>query len=290
MSLFHIGKHNTCSQYLSDIHVEFKYMEIEKGTVFSVAEKKDKHLFFFLEGSVKVGYNEFSDREFHAGEVIFIPQSANCRGEALTKCSFIVHIYDAPVKLCDKVKLNSIIKHAEHLEYDFTSLSICPTLESYLQLLKTYLNDGIDCLHMHELKQKELFLLIRRYYEAEDIARLFKPMLGQSLDFRNKVMISYSEAKTVRKLADLCNYSEGHFNKLFVEEFKEPPYKWMQKQKSKHIIGSLAKSEVSLKEIVEKFGFSSQSHLNRYCKSQYGKTAAQIRGELLSNNESLRKQ
>lgn len=285
MSIFYLEEHAKCSQYLTDVRLGFKYIEVDAGTVFETHEKKEKHLFFILEGSVKVRYNEFSDKTFSAGEMIFIPKSADCWGEALTNSSFIVHIYDAPVRLCDKVSLNSIAAHAECIQYEFKSLPIRTPLDLYLKLLKIYMIAGVNCRHLHEIKQKELFLLLRAYYRKEELAQFFYPMLGKSLDFRSKVMTYYMESKTAKELARYCGYSEVHFNELFVAEFTETPYKWMQKQKAKHIIGRLSQSEVSLKEIIDEFDFSSQSHFNKYCKSQFGETAAQIRANMFSINQ-----
>lgn len=285
MSIFYYEEHAACSQYLTDVRLGFKYIEVDAGTIFSVDEKRDKHLFFILEGSIKVSYNEFRNKVFCGGELIFIPKSADCHGEALTKCSFIVHIYDAPIRLCNKADMNSIVSSKSQVEYEFKSLPICKTLSAYLLLLKTYLIDGINCLHMHEIKQKELFLIFRTHYSKEDLAQLFFPMLGKSLDFRSKVIARYTDAKTVRDLAAFCSYSEGHFNELFIAEFGESPYKWMQKQKAKHIIGRLAQPEVSIKEIADEFSFSSQSHFNRYCKAQFGEPAAKVRQNLLVTSQ-----
>lgn len=280
MNIFYHQEHAKCSEYLSEIRLGFRYIEIEAGTAFSVDEKREKHLFFFLEGSAKVGYNEFPEKVFSVGEMIFLPKSADCYGMAITKCCFIVHIYDAPVKLCDRVGLDSIIGYAEHIQYEFKSLPICPTLQSYLLLLKSYLADGINCLHLHEIKQKELFLVLRAHYSKRDLALLFYPILGKALDFRSKVMTHHMDVKTVRELARLCGYSEGHFHELFVAEFGMPPYKWMQKQKAKHIIGRLAQGEISIKEIADEFNFSSQNHFNKYCKVQFGESAACVRQKM----------
>lgn len=289
MEIFYLEQHTSCPEYLSEIHLGFKSIEVEKDTVFSTKDKKEKHLFFILEGSAKVRYNEFPERVFKAGEMFFLPKSADCWGIALTKCSFIVHIYDSPVQLCDKVTLNSIISCSSQIQYDFQSLSIRSTLNSYLLLLKEYLIGGINCRHLHEIKQKELFLILQTHYRKEELAQLFFPMLGKSLDFRGKVMAHYLEAKTAKELASLCCYSEGYFNEIFIAEFGETPYKWMQKQKSKHIIWHLAQTSTSLKEIANEFNFSSQSHFNKYCKSQYGGTAAQVRTKLLFGNQGINK-
>lgn len=289
MDIFYLEEHTSCSEYLSDIRLGFKYIEVEKDTVFYVKDKTEQHLFFFIQGSVKVRYNEFPERIFNAGEMIFLPKSADCWGVALTKCSFIVHIYDSPIKLCDKVGLNSIISCISQVQYDFQSLPVRSTLNNYLSLLKEYLTGGINCRHLHEIKQKELFLIFRMHYRKEELAQFFFPMLGKSLDFRSKVMAHYPEAKTVKELARFCCYSEGRFNELFLAEFNETPYKWMQKQKSKHIIWHLAQTNASLKEIATEFNFSSQSHFNKYCKSQYGETASQVRLKLLFGNQDVNK-
>ncbi|MEG2471005.1 MAG: helix-turn-helix domain-containing protein [Bacteroidales bacterium] len=284
MGIFYMEEHKACSEYLTEVRLGFKYVEIDKGTVFGVNDKREKHLFFILEGRMKVCYNEFPNKEFGAGEMIFLPKSADCRGEALTKCSFIVHIYDAPLRLCDKTGLNAIINIKQNVQYEFKSLPICQTLYHYLLLLKMYISDGINCRYLHEIKQKELFMIFRTHYSKEDLAQFFYPMIGISLDFRSTVMEYYMDAKTAKQLAGYCGYSQIYFHNLFVAEFGEPPYKWMQRQKAKHIIGRLGQSNVSIKEIVDEFNFSSRCHFNKYCKSQYGDTAAKIRLNLLSVN------
>lgn len=274
-----------CSEYLSDSCIEFKYIEIEEGTTFIVKEKKEKHLFFFLEGCVRVRYNEFDEKVFGAGEMIFIPKSADCSGKALAKSSFIVHTYDAPVKLCDRAGLNEIIAHSRLVQYEFKSLPICQTLNSFLLLLKVYLSDGMNCMHFNEIKQRELFMVFRTYYNKRDIAELFYPILGKSMDFRSKVMKHHTNVRTVKEFARHCGYSEAHFNELFVAEFENTPYQWMQKQKAKHIIGRLTQTEEPLKEIASEFNFTSQNHFNKYCKAQFGEPAARIRQKFRGGNQ-----
>lgn len=277
MYMFCQSKNATCTRYSPDINLDFRYIEAEQGALFIVEDKSDKHLIFFLEGSMKVWCNEFAGRVFSAGEMIFLPNSAYSRGEALTKCSFIVHTYDVPVKLCDRSALDSIVEYAKRANYEFASLPINDLLRNYLLLLKTYLAEGVNCRHMHELKQKELFLLLRALYTSLELARFFCPILGKSLSFRNIVMSYYPKARTARELASFCHYSEGHFNELFVAEFGETPYQWMRKQKAKHIMGYLAQSDASLEEISDEFNFTSRSHFNKYCKVQFGQSAIQIR-------------
>lgn len=287
MSIFYYNEHTECPNYMSDIRIGFKHIEVDEGTRFSVEDKQDKHIFFFLEGSATVRYNEFSNKLFGKGEMIFLPKSADCYGVAITRCAFIVLVYDNPVKLCDKAGFNSILSYAKDVKYEFQSLPIRAELMQFLSLLQVYLLDGLNCLHLREMKQKELFLLFRGYYHKEELAQFFFPMLGESMDFRSIVMGQYMNVKTVKELATFCGYSESRFHDLFVEEFGQSPYQWMQKQKSKHIIGRLSQSYIPLKDIADEFNFSCPSHFNKYCKAQYGDTAARVRHNLNNENQII---
>ena len=224
MSNLNYEEHISCSNYVCEVHLGFKYVEVDKGAVFSVDDKKENHLFFFIEGDVLVRYNEFPNQRFGKNEMVFLPKSADCHGEALTDCKFLLLIYDAPIKLCDKVGFDFIAICAQGLDYEFKSLPVRPVLESFVQQMCTYLQRQIHCCHLHEIKQKEPFILLRRYYTKEELAAFFFPMLGKSLDFRSRVMANYPQARTAKELAAMNGYSLNHFIELFEKEFGDTPY------------------------------------------------------------------
>lgn len=277
MDVLYLNEHTDCANYVSEVRLGFKHTELEQGEGFKIEDSQEKHIFFILKGEIMVRYNEFDDTEFGAGEMFFIPKSAECHGVALTRCSFIVHIYSNNVKLCDVTTLQSMVEYAKNVDYEFTSLPINETLALYLKLLTTYLQSGASCRHLHEIKQLELFILYRFYYCKEDLAHFFFPILGKSMDFRDKIMTHYPNVKTVGELAAACGYSESRFRELFSAEFGQAPYQWMQKQMSNHIKGRLTQTSIPIKEIADEFRFSSPSHFCKYCKSQYGDTPARIR-------------
>ena len=287
MSILYYEEHCKCVDYVSENGTGFKHITIDKGTIFEVEKKKHKHLFFFLKGSVMARYNEFPNKVFNAGEVIFIPKSADCYGEALTECSFIVLSYENSFEACSNERVKSVFFFSNIVKYDFLSLPVKPELMQYLTQLCLYLDEGINCRRLYEIKQKELFLVLRWYYKKEELAQLFFSMLGKSMDFRSKVMSHYMDVKTVSELATCCGFSEKTFRGAFLEEFGKPPYQWIQKQKSKHIIGRLAQQNIPIKEIVDEFNFSSASHFHKYCIRQYGESPIQVRRKLSVDNQSF---
>lgn len=98
-------------------------------------------------------------------------------------------------------------------------------------------------------------------------------------------MAHYLTVRTAKELAAICMYSESHFGALFLEEFGESPYQWMQKQKSKHIVGRLSDQNIPIKDIVDEFKFSCPSHFNKYCIKQFGETPVQVRQKLMAENQ-----
>lgn len=280
MEALYLDDHTCRDNCVSKAPLSFKYTELEAGDGFNIEHREGKHIFFILQGRIKVRYNEFDYTEFGAGEMFFIPKSADCHSMALTSCVFIVHIYSNQVKICDIAMLESIVQYSKSIDYEFASLPINETLALFLGLMKTYLQEGVRCNHLHELKQQELFILYQVLYRKEDLAHFFFQVLGKSMDFRDMIMTHYPNVKTVRELAAACGYSEVRFRELFRDEFGQPPYKWMQKQMSNHIKGRLIQTKMPLKEIADEFNFSSPSHFSKYCKSQYGETPGRIREKL----------
>ena len=51
----------------------------------------------------------------------------------------------------------------------------------------------MNCKHLHEIKSMELFLLFRGFYRKEELAYLFHPIVGKSLDFRSLILEKLSE-------------------------------------------------------------------------------------------------
>ncbi|MEG0559179.1 MAG: AraC family transcriptional regulator [Muribaculaceae bacterium] len=275
-------KHSECSSFVSDERVGFKYIKAEEGSTLKIEYVKEKHIFFFIEGSVKMRYNEFNNHEFNAGEIVFLPKSADCIAEVLTPCKMIVLAYDCPAKICDKSTLREMLINSPGVRYSFKGTPIKPELMQYLALLRIYLQKGINCRYIHDLKMKELFLLFKFYYTKEELVQLFYPMIGNSIDFRGKIMENYLSVKTVKDLAKICNYSESRFNDLFMAEFNESPYQWIQKQKAKHIKGKLIDADITIKEIVNEFNFTSPSHFHKFCMKYLGGSPAKIRQQIIN--------
>lgn len=281
MKLLYVEEHTACCYYATDGEAGFKYFEIPQKTYLSNEIAQFYYLIFILKGKLEFSCEYFSDKTVNAGEFFFVSKNTCCSARVLEDSQIIIHKYAHIVHLCSKYTVIDLKRYAPK-EYCFTPLSINPTLNMYLELLLAYLKSDVKCIHLHTIKQEELFWLLRANYTKESLANLFHLIIGDSFSFRNKVFEFYKLAGTAQELAKLCGYSRQQFNKLFFDEFGEPPYTWMQKRVMLHIKSRLADKDIKLNEIVSEFNLSSLPHLTRLCKKHFNKTPIELRNEIIS--------
>ena len=74
--LLYIGEHQTCNHYRADVGSGFIYEELEAGETERLDTVRRNHLLILLEGRCSLDCNQFSGRDFSAGEMILVPRSA----------------------------------------------------------------------------------------------------------------------------------------------------------------------------------------------------------------------
>jgi AraC-like DNA-binding protein len=275
MSVFYLDEHRSCGSYISDYHIGFKNCQIKQGEFIVPANKEYHCLFFLINGQVDLFY-ESQTYHLRKDTIWLIPMSSDYKICANTDTVLILSYFDKPVDLCEELALESLSVLLEQKSNTFT-LKINKPLKSFLSTMIFYINEGISCKHFHEIKQKELFYLMRYFYTKTDIAGLFAPIISKNLDFKNKVLANYLNVSSVKELAQICNCSLSSFNRIFKKNFNENPYFWLQNQRIKYITGRLSDKNIPLGQIVDEFRFSSPSHFTIFCKKHLNLTPSQFR-------------
>jgi len=275
MSVFYIEEHKACSSYISDYNVGFKSCQIRQGD-FIIPFNKELHCLFFLtSGHVQLSY-ESHTYSIKKDTAWFIPMSSEYKISATTDASLVMNYFNKPIDFCEKIALENLSMFFDQKLHS-SMLRINKPLKKFLLTTVFYINEGIFCKHFHEIKQKELFYLLRYFYTKREIAGLFAPIISKNLDFKNIVLSNYLQASSVKELAQICNYSLSSFNRIFKKNFDENPYIWLQNQKVKYIIGRLSDKNIPLGQIVDEFRFSSPSHFTIFCKKHLNSTPSQYR-------------
>lgn len=281
MELLYIEEHTSCGNYVSDNNSGFKLITPLKGDMITHKDISSSHIVFLLEGELEISCNEFTNRLFKKGTMIFLPQSSDVYLRAITACKVVVHVLDSrTTNLCDKQTLNQYARSCAEVDYDFKGLKFRRPLTEFLDLLTIYLAAKVNCAHLHEIKQKELFIVFRTAYMKEELVEFFYPILGFDIDFRARVLEAYGMGASIEELAKTLSMHEKTFTSKFSKEFGISYHQWVLKQKAKHIQHKLALPHTKIKDMIREFGFSDSSHFNRFCKKQFNCTPTELLGQM----------
>lgn len=274
--LLYIEEHLSCQNYMTTIESGFKYNEFSRDTEFGEDNTNKNYLLFILQGDFTINCNQFHNRPFHEGDMIFIPRSSQLKGVAESDSILLSMFFDIPENSCDKLILQSLSDISNNIEYDFAPIKICYPLTLFLEVLTYCIKNEMNCAHLHDLMQREFFFLLRGFYKKEEIATLFYPIIGKEIDFRDFVMRNYSKVDNIEQLISLSNLSRSYFFTKFNEVFGMTAKKWILKQKNQRILEKMTEPGVRIKDVIEELGFDSQGYFGRYCKHHFGCTPKQL--------------
>jgi AraC-like DNA-binding protein len=272
------------SYFDTDYCVTFNIKQEKKGKTIQLKEMHLNHLLFILEGEMNVSCNEFKNHLCIGGDMIFVERDANLIAEAYTEIRYLLLSFNNQVQIIDQLELGDLKEHGNERNI-FNKLDIRPPLQSVLDSIIYYQNYKIKSRQFNEVKQKEIFLVMKVFYTQQELSRFLKPVLNQDMDFKAFVFKHYIEVKNVDELAQICNLSVRSLTRKFKLYFGDSPYRWMLKQKAHHIKMVLADKKIPMQQIIKEYGFSSPAHFTTYCRKHFEMTPSAYRKELNGNNE-----
>lgn len=261
-----------------DLKSRFEYLELEEGIAFEAKELgKYNHIFFILSGEMKVIYGDMYPRSISGGTMILLTPISNCVCRVVTPVRGVMLGFDQLINHCDHFIFQSLTPIYSLLKYEFKELEIRPPVDQYLNFLIDCIQDRVSASDWFPLKMRELFILLRAYYNIEELAMFFYPLLGKNIEFKRMVTDNYLRVKNASEYAELCGYSLGVFQRKFKDVFGETVYQWMQRQKAEQIKHYLMTTDINLKDLAEELDFASPAHLNKFCKVWFGMTPSEVR-------------
>lgn len=280
MRLHYKNEHTSCMNYKTEAYKGFVLGNMSVGDTLTYgisSSIRSNYLLFILDGEVEVQTDKNELLRVRSGEFFFIPCHLKYNISILKSGTYIClnFIYNN-IQLCDKEKIESYLSEGLIYSTQFRSLKSNKLLKSFLDGMRYYMEAGINCSHLHDIKEKELMLIIRASYSKKSVLELFHPILGSNISFKESVLLLSDTIFNRTDLATQLNMSVTDLDRKFKEEFNESVHAWMLKHRDKRILERVTSSSVTVKEIVHEFGFSSGSNFNRYCKSHFGCTPKEL--------------
>lgn len=286
MKLHYKKEHISCTNYKIESYEGFEIGELTIGSSFNsqTLSVKTNFLIFILAGEVEIVPKEGNTKRVRAKEFFFISALSTykiqvCKSGRYIYMSFLYN----DIKLCEKHMLESYIKQVGDISREVEVLPVRQPLNLFLELMEAYLKAGVNCTHLHSIKEKELFIILRTSYSKQEIVNLFHDIVGMNVNFKSAVLLHADHVSSREELAQAMGMSITDLARKFKMEFGESVYSWLLKQKNKKILYRLTQPQASIKEIVYEFGFSSAASFNKYCKKNFGNSPRELIKQLKDN-------
>ena len=276
-------KHTSCKTCTETTSQAFKYIKAKKNEKRIFEMVNNCTVIFIMSGEAMISCNELVNGHYRKGDIVLCPENSNCVWETLNDIESIILTGKPELPPCDEKALKESAELWLNAIPTSLALPIKPRMTGFLESVKQYLKDDVMCPYMYKSKLLELSMIFRAYYSPEELVSFFFPAIRCTHQFESFVMNNYLRMKGVKEFVDLSGMNLSTFNRKFKAHFKESPYQWLIKQKSKHIYYELTTTDKSISAISKDFQFADASHFNRYCKSMFGASPTKIRENLLSN-------
>ena len=230
----------------------------------------DPVIFFIIKGSVIIVINGIENHSVSSHEMFMTQSDDSYEIVVLEQTHLITCTVPMEVWYAEQKWIEELVPDIKNVSDQFFNLPVKKVILRYLSLMVTYLEENIKYSIFYEIKRQELFFLLFIYYPKKELAQFLQCILSKDIKFKKFIVANYLNAGNVQALAKLANYSTSGFIKKFQKCFDESPYKWMQKQKAKHISIEINRGVKSLQEIANEYKFSSYQHFSVFCKTQLG--------------------
>ena len=274
--LLYIDEHLSCMNYLKEVEHGFKYIELKQDTHLLEECTSWNYLLMLIEGELRISSTPGKEQIYTSGDMVLIPKMSTLEGWGSKGVQLVSLSFDIPRGSCDIFALQSLSDICRTIHYERKPVRMRHPLHSYMDVLLHCLKNGMNCGHLHELMEKELFFLIRGFYAKEEIAYLFYPIIGQDLSFKKMIIENYRKVGSIDELVVSSNMCRSYFFIKFKQEFGMTAKQWIVKQQNLQIINAAMQPGISVKELMNTFMFDSRAHFTLYCKRHFGCTPKQL--------------
>lgn len=282
MKPIYLEEHLGCSLYATAENTIFRLLHLPQGAVATHLVNKRSVLSFLLKGKVIIRYGISQQIILEEGQLFLLPVNVQYDYEAVEDTEVLHCVITANMRMCTRHSMKQFneylpAKKQKVLYY----LEVDERIRVFIHHLANCLHDGLSCLHYQQMKREELFLYLRAGYSREELALFFYPLLGKDIDFKDFVLANYKNVHDVKDFAEMANMSVSTFSRRFKDTFSDTTQHWLIQRKAEEVLNDIVKSDLPFMEISDKYNFSSPSYFVSFCKTQYGKTAAELRKEAI---------
>lgn len=235
--LLYLKEHLGCEHYIHEHNVGFSIQKFNKLDVVYTMELKEKFaLLFVMSGSVAINSSNGEDMKVVENEMCLLSNFLHYDLTVITDAEVTIMHFDRFNSRCDKLTFEKMSKKLNRKDLrSIRKLEMHKPIVEFVENMRFYLDKGMYCRHLHDMKETELLFLMRGFYVKEDVACFFTPVIRALNDFTNMVREHYMNVNTVEELAEKCNMTAKTFTRMFKVVFDDTPKQWMIREKMKYV-------------------------------------------------------
>ncbi|MDE7134532.1 MAG: helix-turn-helix transcriptional regulator [Rikenellaceae bacterium] len=266
----------------------FRRIDLPKHESCSCETSHHGVIFMVSKGAVTVQYGIRQPVRVASNYMVVVPALTVFNITVETETDMTIMFIRKDLAITETPLWSAIIGRAK-IDGQITPLAVDKLLWDLIEQIGVYRKAGIKATEIYRCKVDEFMLLIRSIYDHSQLVEFFNPLALNEIGFEDFVRYNYSRVHNVEEFAQLAGCSVSTFKRRFAKHFPIPAYRWIQVQRSKLILQDLANNVLSLKQIADKHGFTSPSHLNRFCKNYFGTSPSVMRKEFEKADQSDRR-
>ncbi len=245
--------------------------------------QEHRHSFFelvyILSGTGKQHTNQHTF-DYHAGHLFLITPNDEHRFDVQTTTEFFflrfsnIYVRSKALQIENIQRLEYILQHANHkpgciLKKQSDNSLVRPLIEA---LVRESVNKDI---YDQEIIQQLVNTLI--IVVARNISKYLPEKIGDNSDDKIVSILSYIQTNIYQpekiRTAEICNHfgiSANYLGRYFKNHCGETKQSYINNYKASLIAHRLKHSDKRVHEIVSEFGFTDESHLNKFFKQHQG--------------------
>lgn len=273
--------HTVCPILHTEGRLLFKYHEystkMKPSEQLTYSRTMPYHVLVFqLSGQAYLSWGEYKDVEIKAGEMYFLPRGAEVSGYIVGDVSYVIAEIARGMSNKELDDLRKMKNYEKFTEYEFKPMAMHPPMLRLAESVREYLVNGVNCVHMHEAKFSELYVILHWYYSIADNAQLFYHMAGSISEFKNFILDNYKVGTLIEDLVERSNMSRSTFDRKFKEAFNTTPLKWIEEHTRQLIISKASEPNITVKDIMYELNIYNSSQFTNLCKRLCGMTPSKL--------------
>ena len=166
MNITYLNEHLKCFNYDHRKNPQIEVAKILAGQTKEITLTENE-IIFFLEGRMRLVFNNLPDYEGISGEFVFLPAGGKYSVTAISDTCAVIFRLNKAINLCENFMIDKLFGQLETMnssrsqrEESLSALEIIPPLWYLLKGVIECIDDGIKCRTFFEMKIRELLLLM----------------------------------------------------------------------------------------------------------------------------------